>query len=240
VIIKSDLKIDISDPFRRAAVARVKGAALYATDKAIRVAHRQTKAQVIEVGLGRLRGLVAVTSDLEKGTFKQLPGDGFKVSGIMYQKKRSERLDGIFESYGRGAVITPKKGGYLWFPTDEIKRLGGPRGGRFRLQPSNWKAAGLEQRIGKLFFIPGAHRGERLAIVKNVGVNAAGRSRSARSLKRNGQPRKGDVQRESIVAFIGIKQTVRYQRFDAEQNRSEASRFTEQYFNQGLRRGGRA
>lgn len=237
----------IVDTFRHRGIQRLENAALYATDKAIRRAHRYTQAQVMEVGLGRMRKLVAVTSDLEKGTLKRYGAEGFSASGVMFQKKRSPRLDGIFESYGRGSVIRPRNGGYLWFPTDDIKRLGiiaspntgGGKGKRGRISPGNWAAAGLVSKIGPLVFIFGKHSGERLAIVRNVGVNAAGKPGSARSLKRNGTAKKGDVQRDFIVAFIGIKQTVRAQRFDAQQNRIDSARGLQSDFSDGMRKGGR-
>jgi hypothetical protein len=200
---------------KSAFLEKAKEAALVATDKAARRALEEIRSDMQSSGLGRLGNALGSGSDLKKNKRAYEKGGGqFSASGNIHIRSKSERAVGAIISYTEGATIKAKNpSGFLWFPSDDIQRLVGKGSDRKRLEPRYWRQYGLESKIGPLERIS-AKDGTPLLIVKNVGVSAAGKSRSARSLTKSGKPRKGQVGRDFIVAFIGIRQTVRSKRTD--------------------------
>lgn len=220
------------DSIKRGAIQRAESAALFATDKAIKRSQRDLRASFQEVGLGRVTKVIGVTSDLQKGSVHRFGEEGFSASGVQFQKSRGERLDGMIESYGRGAEITPKKGEWLWIATPE---LGRKRANRKKITPALYNATGLNRTVGPLVMIKGRHPGEALLIVRNVST-PVGRAGRATKLPRSGRPRANREAREFIVAFIGIRRTTRFQRFDAQQLLREAAAQVPKYVDEFLRR----
>lgn len=201
--------------FRRRAEQRFESAVLKASDEMAKEAISQVRSEMKTAGLGNLGNAIGYGSDLRKGNrAHRIPG-GFSASGWLFIRSGSERSRGALDVYlGSGSTtITPKKGRYLWFPTDEIQRLVGKGSKRRRVTPQIYRESGLEQKIGPLVMIKSVN-GYPLLVVNNVGVSAAGKSRSARALKRNGMPRAGQVEKKFLVAFIGIPFTSRQARVD--------------------------
>lgn len=201
--------------YYRFAEQRMERAALIATDRAAREATNDIRTAMQASRLGRLGNAIGSTSDLKKGRGVYRVGAGWRASGVVYARSKSERTLGALESYTRGAEIRPRRGRWLWIPTDEIQRLVGKGGNRRRLEPRMWQSAGLDRKIGPLEPVKSVN-GNPLLVVKNVGVSAAGKKRSARSLTKSGRPRKGQVQRAFVVAFIAIPYTSRQARVDIE------------------------
>jgi hypothetical protein len=184
-------------------------AALVVTDRAAKKAVRAMREEMSAAGLGRLGNALGSTSDLAKGRgVKQRANGGFSASGVVFIRSGSKRSRGAIDAYTQGAEIRPRRSRWLWFPSDEIQRVAGKGSNKRRLEPHNWAALGMEAKLGPLVRIK-ASNGNPLLIVRNVGVSAAGSRRSAKSLKRRGLPRKGQVAREFIVAFIAIPNTSR-------------------------------
>lgn len=192
---------------------RAKNAALIATDKAARRALEEIRSDMQSSGLGRLGNALGASSDLKKNKRVYEKGGGlFSASGNIHIRSKSERAVGAIISYTEPTTtILPRRTSLLWFPTDEIQRLVGKGKDRKRLEPRYWRQYGLEGKIGPLERIT-AKDGTELLIVKNVGVSGSGKSRSARSLTKSGRPRKGQVAKDFVVAFVGIPQTMRKQR----------------------------
>lgn len=193
--------------------AALEGAFLRATQKGARRLKENIRQAMAGAGLGRLGNAFADTSDAKKGGIqRRYSNGGFSASGSVYVRNKSDRTLGAILSYTGGSEIRPIRGRWLWYPTEEIRRVSGAGTKKARVTPANWTALGLDTKIGPLTFIKS--NGRPLLIVRNVGVSAAGKTRSARSLTKRGLPRKGQVQREFIVAFIGIPRTSRAARID--------------------------
>lgn len=158
---------------------------------------------------GRLNQAVDGGSDLEKRGVVRQSGVGFSASGWVHVRSQSERTLGAIEAYTAGAEIRPRRGRWLWLPTDDIPS----RAGRQRMTPELWNRLGFESKVGKLVMIRSVN-GWPLLVVYGAGVSASGKARSARSLRKDGGLRKGQVAREMIVAFIGIPRTSRRARVD--------------------------
>lgn len=228
---------------KKFSIQRVEKAALFATDKAIRNVHRETVATLREVGLGRVTsgskgGVVGVTSDLVKGgKVKRYGAEGFSASGVMFQKKYGARINGILRSYGFGATILPKRGGWLWIASDKLQRRVGIKGqkGTSRLTPALYNRT-LANRIGPLFELPGRHNGERILAVKDISVRSVD-GRLPRRLPKRGGLRDGREKVDQFIAFVGIKRTERLQRFDARQLAMNEARNLATYFSEHMRKG---
>ncbi len=211
-------------------------AALVATDKAATKAVRQIRTDMQAAGLGRLGGALGATSDLAKGRgVHRRPGGGFSASGVVFIRSGSKRSRGAIEAYTEGASIRPVRGRWLWFPSDDIQRIAGVGSNKRRLEPHNWAALGMEAKLGPLVRIRAAN-GNPLLIVRNVGVSATGAKRSAKSLTKRGQPRRGQVAREFIVAFIGIPHTSRAARIDVAETMRSLQADLPAMFEQELRK----
>lgn len=158
-------------------------------------------------GLGRLGN--AVDARGETRVFRY-GAEGFSVSAQFFIRSRSERTLGALKAYTEGADIYPRRGRWLWIPTDNIRRLAGSnrKGQGFRLTPALWRAHGFDQKIGPLVLIKSVN-GYPLLVVRNVGVDLSGRKPSVKSLTKKGMPRKGQTEKEMVVAFVGIPRTAR-------------------------------
>ncbi len=190
------------------------------SDMVSRRALTQMRRAMQEANLGNLRFALGQTSDKKK-TGRVFVRDGKRsASGIIFIRSRSQRTIGAIISYTEGAEILPRRGRWLWIPTDEIRRRAGvplPRTGEgrstatIRVQPRFWARQGLDRKIGKLQFIV-SNSGTPLLIVRDVAVNAAGKPRSARARLKSGRAPKNFVNQDFIVAFIGIPNTNRGRR----------------------------
>lgn len=198
--------------FQKLASRRMEAAALIATDKAAEAGKQLIRQQMASAGLGRLGYGLGSTSDLQRTgqVFRQ--AGGFSASGVIYVRGRSPRTRGAIEAYTQGAQILPKRGRWLWYATDQIPRVTG----RVRMTPELYKERGFEEKIGPLVRVNGKG-GTPLLIVRKVGVSAAGKKRSARAFNSKGQPRRGQVAAQFIVAFIGIPRTSRRARVNITQ-----------------------
>lgn len=197
--------------------------ALNVSDRAATRAKNAIRQDMAGAGLGRLGLAIGSSSDksMGRGIFKR--GEVSSASGNIHIRSRSPRTVGAIISYTEGAEITPVKGRYLWFPTDNAQRVIGSRGNRARLTPALWRQRGLDSRIGPLIQIRSIN-GNPILAVRNVGVSqvAGGRTR-ARGLTRRGAPRRGDALRELVVMFIGIPRTSRQARVNVRRRAFEAA-----------------
>jgi len=194
----------------RFAEQRMERAALIATDTATKRALSELRSSGAGAGLGRLFQGVGSSSDLQTGRgVHRYPNGGFSASGVLFVRSGSERTRGAIEAYTQGASIRPVRARYLWITGPDLPRVTG----RYRMTPELYLKNGFDKKIGPLVFVP-APGGRAYLIVKAVGVNALGKGRSAKSLTKKGLPRKGQVVRENLIAFIGIPRTDRAARID--------------------------
>lgn len=194
--------------FERETRARLEAAALNATHIAAVRAKTLIRREMTAAGLGRLGNAVDSGSDLEKRGMVKAKGAGFSASGWVHLRSKSERTVGAVEAYTEGAEISPRLGRWLWIPTDNVPA----RAGKRKITPGNWNRSGLVQRIGPLVKIWA--NGRPLLVVKGASVSGSGKARSAKSLRKDGGLRKGQVGQKLIVAFIGIPRTSRQARVD--------------------------
>jgi len=203
-------KMEAFKDFEKFSIQRLENAALIATDRAASQAKVDMRGIFGGQRLTRLGMAIGSGSDLRKGGRVQRFGtNGFRTSGWLYIRSKSERTLGAIEAYTEGAEITPRNGRYLWIATDAIPA----RVGKYRMTPARYNASGLVSSIGPLVAIPGRHAGEMLLVVRNVSTRLAGRP-NARRLPKSGRARAGREAQEFIVAFVGIKRTSRTARID--------------------------
>lgn len=194
----------------RFAQQRMERAALIATDTATKRALNDLRSAGAGAGLGRLLQGVGSSSDLKAGRgVHRYPNGGFSASGVLFIRSGSERTRGAIEAYTQGASIRPVRARYLWIAGPDLPRVTQ----RYRMTPELYLKNGFDKKIGPLVFIR-APGGRAFLIVKSAGVNALGKGRSAKSPRKNGMPRKGQVLRENLIAFIGIPRTERAARID--------------------------
>lgn len=197
-------KLGDLEAYRRFAVQRLEKAALIASDKARLAAIADLRQQFRLSGLGRLGSAVGSGSDAAKGRgVHRRGGDGFSASGYLFLRAGSDRSRGAIEAYTEGAEIGPRNGRYLWIATDEIPRVTG----RKRMTPALYRKNGFEAKIGPLFQVKSVN-GNPLLVV-NATVSASGKTRTAKARTKTGKVRKGQREKEFIVAFIGIPRTSR-------------------------------
>lgn len=197
------------DKFERETEARIEAAALNATHIAAGRAKTLIRREMSAAALGRLGNAIDSGGDLEKRGAVRKSGVGFSASGWVHVRRKSERTLGTIEAYTAGAEIAPRRGRWLWIPTNDIPA----RAGRVKITPGNWSKYGLDQRIGPLVMVKSVN-GRPLLVVKGASVSGEGKRRSAKSLRRDGGLRKGQVARDFIVAFIAIPRTSRQARID--------------------------
>lgn len=193
---------------------RLELAALEATDMAAKQAVRSIRQAMAGAGLGRLGNGLGAASDLSSGRgIHRREAGGWSASGVVFVRSRSERTRGAIESYTSGAEIRPTRGRWLWVPTGDLQRVAGGKGRRQRVTPGNWDALGLDKRIGPLVLLKSID-GRPLLAVQGAGVSLTGATGSARSLRKNGQARRGQLKRELLICFVAIPRTSRAARVD--------------------------
>lgn len=193
---------------------RLERAMLIATDRAGRKLKGSIRQAITGAGLGKLGNAFDAKTDLQRGGIQvRYPNGGFSTGATVFVRSRSDRTRGALLAYTQGATIRPRRGRYLWIPTDEIQRLAGSKSDRQRVTPANWARLGLDARIGPLVPVKSVN-GRPLLVVKNASVGALGQSRSARSRTKKGAVRKGKVAKSFVVCFIGIPATARAARVD--------------------------
>lgn len=199
---------------------RLEKSALQMTDRAAAKAKGRIRADMAAAGLGRLGFALGSGSDLKKSGQVHRKGNGWSASGWVAVRSRSQRTQGAIESYTEGSTILPRRGRYLWFATDDIKRLarvplpnsGGNSYGNVRLEPRLWDRT-YGRTLGPLFPMKAAD-GTPLLAIRNATLSLSGKARSARPLTKTGKVPKGQVQQEVIIAFIGIPRTSRKARIN--------------------------
>lgn len=216
----------------RFAEQRMERAMLLAVDGGRRKALSSIREAGQGSGLGRLFNGLGSSSDLSTGRgIHRSNGAVMSASGVIFIRSGSERTRGAIEAYTEGANIAPVRAKYLWITSDDLPRVTR----RYRMTPARYNAEGWDKKIGPLVFVR-LGGGRALLIVKNVGVSNAGKARSARSLRKNGMPRKGQVARENLVAFIGIPRTSRQARVNVASIMAEISNELGPLFYQALGR----
>lgn len=205
----------VFEPYYRNAIQRLETAALIATDRGATQGKTRIREAMQGAGLGRLGGAIDATSDLKRGAGVHRRGaSGFSASGTVFIRSKSERTRGAIEAYTEGAEIMPKRGRWLWIPTDAVARLVGSRSNRRRMTPAEYVKAGNEAKIGPLVLLRSVN-GYPLLAVENVGVSETGQKPRVRGLTKSGRPRKGDRLKRLAVLFVGIPYTSRAARVDA-------------------------
>lgn len=210
--VPADFKGSLND-YLRFMVERAESAALKSTDRAAKTAKARIRTEMGSARLGTLGNAFAAKSDLDRGGIQVRYGGngGFAASGIVYVRTKSERTLGAIQAYTEGADIRPVRSRWLWIATDNIPRVTG----RYRMTPELWVKNGFDQKIGPLVVVRSVN-GYPLLVVKNVGLSAAGSRRLAKSLTKRGMPRKGQIEKQFVVAFIGIPFTSRAARVDVQ------------------------
>lgn len=194
---------------------RLELAALEATDKAAKQAVRSIRQAMAGAGLGRLGNGLGAASDLSSGRgIHRKAGGAWSASGVVFVRSRSERTRGAIQSYTGGADIRPTRGRWLWIPTDDLQRVAGSKGKRQRITPGNWDSLGMDRRIGPLVQLKSVNGYPLLAVQGGAGVSLTGAKGSARSLKKNGQARRGQIKRDLLICFVAIPRTSRAARVD--------------------------
>lgn len=188
------------------------------SDRAAREARNEIDAAMVAAGLGRMGKALGATSDKKLGKGVHRSGGQTTASGIVFVRSGSQRSRGAIDAYTSGAEIVAKKGPYMWVPGDDIPA----RSGRYRLTPALWKKNGFDQKYGPLVRV-NLPNGTPALIVRNVGISASGKARSVKSLTKRGKPRKGQVQVDYLIAFIGIKRTSRAARVNPKAIASHAA-----------------
>lgn len=220
-----------SDWYRFSA-QRMERAMLIGADQATRGALRETRERMASAGLGRMGQALEASSDLSRGRGVHRGADGYvSASGMVSIRSGSQRSRGAIEAYTQGAEIRPVRGKWLWIATDQIPR----KAGRFRMTPELYQRNGFDRKIGPLVLAKGSN-GFPILIVKNVGVSAAGLARSAKALRRNGMPRRGQAAKDFIIAFYAIPRTAREARIDAPEIFQRSARQAVDHFYDALGR----
>lgn len=197
------------DNFERRVRERLEAAALNATHIAAGRAKSMIRREMSAAALGRLGNAIDSGSDLQKNGRVRTSPVGFSASGWVFVRSKSERTLGTLAAYTAGAQIAPRSGRYLWIPTDDIPA----RAGRVKITPGNWNKFGLDKRIGPLVMVKSIN-GRPLLIAQGATLSGSGKTRSAKSRRKDGGLRKGQVARDFVVAFVGIPRTSRQARVD--------------------------
>lgn len=204
--VRGPTRADI-DQFRRHAIQTYERAAVRTVAAAARHGKTSIRQAFGGAGLARLGNAIDARGE---SAVKRYAGDRFAVSAQFFIRSRSDRTLGAIKAYTEGATIRPVRSRWLWIPTDNFRRLAGSnaKGEGQRLTPALWRERGLDSKIGPLVYVPSVN-GYPLLVVKNVGVDLSGRKRSGKSLTKRGMPRKGQIEKQFVVAFVGIPWTAR-------------------------------
>lgn len=219
------------DNFERETKARLQAASLNATQIAAGRAKSKIQTGMRRAGLGLLGNAIGNGGDLGKRGAVRSAGPGWSASGWVHVRSRSERTAGAIEAYTAGAEIAPRRGRWLWIPTDDIPA----RVGKRSITPENYSRLGLASKIGPLVFVL-TPSGQALLVVQGASLSGAGKSRSAKSRRKDGGLRKGQVAAETIVAFVGIRRTSRAARVDVPAIMREAQALLPELIELQLRR----
>ena len=182
-------------------------------DATIKETKVEIKSAMASAKLGKLSGAIGSGSDVSRNRVPDINQVGvarWRAGGFIVARGNSLRTSGALDAYINGAVITPKKGRWLWISTKEIPR----RVGRYRMTPALYVKGGFEKKIGELTFVKGKNAGEAFLIARNVQVNKALGFGRAQRIPKTGNLRPGKVKRDTIIAFIGIRVTRRDSRFN--------------------------
>lgn len=197
------------DTYYRYSIQRAENAAVRAVTRGGRMATSQIRGAGRNAGLGTLMQAVKDTPDR---AVRRRGAEGFSVSSTLAIRTGSKRTRGAIEAYTEGATILPRRGRWLWFPTDEASRVVGSGLSRRRLTPEVYREIG--EPMGPLFRLRSIN-GYPLLAVKNVGKSEVGARRGrVRPLTKSGRPRKGDRLKAIAVLFVGIPKTARAARID--------------------------
>ncbi len=197
-----------------------RGALRFADQAAVAVKDA-IRSDMAAAGLGRLGMALGSGSDLRKTNAVHRRENGaWSASGWVYIRSKSPRTIGALISYTEGATITPRRGRWLWFPTDDVARLvgvplpssDGNRNARIRLEPRYWDRT-YGRKFGPLVRMK-ADNGNPILVVKNATVSLSGKAGSLRPRTKTGKVPKGQMAQEITVAFIGIPNTKRAARLD--------------------------
>lgn len=194
--------------YRRYAIQTYERAAVRTVGVVARRGKSEIRERMAGAGLGRLGNAIDARGEDRVVRWGR---ERFGVSAQFFIRSQSERTLGAIEAYTEGATILPVRSQWLWIPTDNARRLAGSnlKGGKGqRMTPALWRERGYDKKIGPLFKLKSVN-GYPLLAVKNVGVDESGRKPSAKSLTKKGMPRKGQIQRELVVMFVGIPRTAR-------------------------------
>lgn len=189
------------EQFRRLSVSQMESAGVRTVERVARMGKTGIRSRFAAASLGKLGNAIDANADKQAVRYGR---DGFSVSARFFVRSRSERTLGAIESYTQGSEIHPVRSRWLWIATDDVPRVTK----RQRLTPALWRQNGLDRKIGPLFQIRSVN-GYPLLAVQDVGVALSGKRGSARSLTRKGLPRKGQVAKPLIIAFVGIPRTAR-------------------------------
>lgn len=204
------------DDYRRYAIQTLERAAIRTVGVAARRGKAEIRQRMAGAGLGRLGNAIDARGEQRVMRWGR---ERFGVSAQFFIRSQSERTLGAIKAYTEGANILPVRSPWLWVPTDNVQRLAGSnlKGGKGqRMTPALWRERGYDKKVGPLRQIKSVN-GYPLLVVDNVGVDLSGRKPSVKSLKKNGQPRKHQIERELVVLFIGIPRTARAARVNITQ-----------------------
>jgi hypothetical protein len=196
--------------FRQNLSKRLTIAAAKATQKAARLAKEDLRRDMRAQRLGGLANVIASTSDRQKG--RVTPGDIslLDVAGFVSVKGvKSPRTAGALKSYidQETTSITPVRGRWLAMPTKEIPS----KAGKFKMTPERYRAAGLEEKLGKLQFVKSKRPGIAYLVINDVTIRTDGKKGKTLRLPKRGTASKGRGH-VSIVAFVLIRATRRSMR----------------------------
>lgn len=196
--------------------------ALDLADRAAIAVKDAIRSDMAASGLGRLGMALGSGSDRRKtNAVHRRSGGGWSASGWVYIRSKSQRSVGAIISYTEGANIQPRRGRWLWIPTDDVRRLvgvplpssGGNSKARIRLEPRYWDRT-YGRKFGPLVRLK-ADNGNPILVVKNATVSLSGKAGSLKPRTKTGKVPKGQVAQDMTVAFIGIPNTQRAARIDA-------------------------
>lgn len=198
---------DPARAFRREkdAYARdLRHAQIYASDRASREGLKALRDKMSAVRLGRLGNAIGQTSTLRKGD------RGGKPYGALFAKGGDKsRAGGALEAYTRGARIEPVEADWLWIAQPPLPK----KIGRRRTTPALFMQSGLMGSIGKLEFRPlGIVNGEERALLVIKRVSVSPKTGRAKAMGPRGTRTR--VPMKEVVAFVGVRITIRAKRFD--------------------------
>lgn len=221
--------------YRRTLSKRLTIAAARASEKAALGARDDIRSAMKGQRLGGLANTVSYTSDRKKGRVKAADVSLLDVAGfVSVRGVKDARTAGALRSYidQDSTTIAPVRGRWLAIPTKQIPS----RVSKRKMTPERYRAAGLEQRIGPLQFVPSKRPGVAYLIINDVTVRNDGKG-SVRPLPKSGRAAKGRGH-VTVIGFILIRVTRRSMRVSPQQIVDKWSRRLPALLNQELSAGG--